>query len=152
MSKILMRGTTLVAFVVLVTNDWLLKNCCRSVITGKLSDFAGLYLVASLTAGSVAAVCLHFGCLERMRTSLIFALMALASVYAAVKTTSIGMTSFLMVNGFVVTTAKGAIALVFNKPSPSFQASSGVVDATDLIALIVVPIVYRSTIRMSSTS
>jgi len=147
MSRLLLGWHTLLATAVLLINDWILKNCCRSVFTGKISDFAGVYLLGLLIVGIVISISKRLGSSRRPDHQIVAALVILAAAFSIVKTTQTGMSTFLIVNGLLATASRQLIALIQQQPLPRFQESVGVVDPTDLLALTMLPFVYFTAIR-----
>lgn len=147
MSQLLLGWHTFLAALILLVNDWLLKDCCRSVLTGKISDFAGIYLLSLLVAGVVISICNRTGHKNQRKTHVLLALVVLAAAFVLVKTTQTGMNIYLDVNGLIVTAGRQVSALLSRKPLPRFQRSAGVVDQSDLLALVMLPLAYHTAIR-----
>jgi len=122
----LMRPLPLLAIALLVINDHVLKQAYPGVLTGKLSDFAGLFFFP-----------LFLGDLLRRR-SLVGVCLATAVVFALVKTTAIGHEIYCVGLGalqwpFRVLNAGHAVAL---------KRVRMTMDATDLVALVGVPLAF----------
>lgn len=114
-ARALLHPLFLVAAIALAANDWILKGAFGpSVVTGKLSDFAGL-----LAAQVVVATLLRV----RSRDGLTASSAALGLGFAAIK-----------ISPFASHLYERALAFVH---------ASNLVDPTDLVALVVLPIGHR---------
>lgn len=147
MSQLLLGWHTFLAASILLVNDWLLKDCCRSVLTGKISDFAGIYLLSLLVAGVVISIYNRIGHKNQRKTRVLLAFVILAAAFIFVKSTQTGMNMYLDFNGLIVTAGRQVSALLSQRPLPRFQRSAGVVDQSDLLALVMLPLAYRTAIR-----
>jgi len=123
--EVLASPASLIAIATLLINDHLLKPFAPSVVTGKLSDVAGLYFAPLVVLVGVFA--LSFGGLER-------------------RPIAFARTVYLVVAGIF-----GALKLAEATASPLLSLVSGLgfpvaitVDPTDLIALGVLPLSYAA--------
>lgn len=146
MSRLLLGWHSFLAASVLLLNDWILKECCRSVLTGKISDFAGIYLIALLVASAVISGCGRLGYTDQRKPQVLLSFVILAAAFIFVKSTQTGMNLFLDLNGMMATAGKQVFAVVSREPLPRFRRSAGVVDKTDLSALIMFPLAYLTAI------
>ena len=116
---------SLVAIATLLINDHLLKPFAPSVVTGKLSDLAGLYFAPLVVLVGVFAV--SFGRLERRPIAVArVAYLVVAGIFAALK--------------LAEATASPLLSLASGLGFPVAIA----VDPTDLIALGVLPLSYAA--------
>jgi hypothetical protein len=121
---------------VLVVNDHLLKIAAPGLVTGKLSDFAGLAFFPLLVVGvwEVAASRLGTWSGPRWRP-LVCATLATGATFALVKTTTEGASVFGTAVGSVQWMAASLAAMVTSGPTPALRPVGVVRDPTDLIAL-----------------
>jgi hypothetical protein len=93
--ELLLHPLAILAVVVLVLNDHFLKALAPGLLTGKLSDFAGLlfFPVLAVSAVEIGALGLHRGPPDRHRLVL-GSVAATALAFGLVKTTSLGTAVF----------------------------------------------------------
>jgi hypothetical protein len=118
-TSFMVRPLPLLAVAVLVVNDHLLKQCFPGVITGKLSDFAGLFFFPLFLVDAMGLV------RKTSRVTLVGACIATAVVFALVKTTALGHSVYCIGLGALQAPIRG-----------SFHRVRMTMDATDLVALV----------------
>lgn len=121
-----MNAPVLVAVAILALNDHLLKGAgvIPPVVTGKLSDLAGLFYFPFLLAALVRLALRAGGARVTARASLVgFAAVATGVVFAAVKCTPAGATAYRHLAGALTGHPAALVA-----------------DPTDLAALVVLPL------------
>lgn len=111
----LLHPAWLLALLLLALNDHVLKRIAASVITGKLSDFAGLFVAPALLAVVVRATSRR----------------AIAACHVAVAA------------GFALVKTFAPATMGFDRVLSLFVRSHTVTDPTDLIALPMVLLAYR---------
>jgi hypothetical protein len=123
-----MNAPVLGAVVLLALNDHLLKTSAilPAVVTGKLSDFAGLFYFPLLLVALLRTVGQALGVAVPLRTRTVAAaVVGTGFVFAAVKTSARGAATYTA----VLTWLTG-------------HPAHCVVDPTDLLALVVLPLCY----------
>lgn len=132
----LLHPLVVVSVVVLIVNDHLLKAISPGVMTGKLSDVAGLafFPLALVSAWEVLA-----SALGRWRsptpTSLLVATAATAGVFAVAKSSAAGNMLVSAALGTLQWAAASVFALIGGGATPHLQRAVIAQDPTDLIAL-----------------
>ncbi len=134
----LMHPVTVTSMVVLAVNDHLLKgsDLLPGLVTGKLSDFAGLLffpLLLTALLDTLAYLAVRLGSLMGREPSLDYTLRRWKLV-AACSMTALGFTA-IQLSQSAVDLYTGAVGLL-GFPSVVTQ------DPTDLVALIVLPVAY----------
>ena len=124
------------AVLVLVVNDHVLKAHVPGVITGKLSDVAGMVFFPLLLVTLLDP-------LFRGRWLLPFACLATGVAFALVKTTAVGHDAYVLVWGSLRWPLRALRAVVAGNALPSPGRVACVMDATDLLAIPFVGIAYR---------
>ncbi len=127
--KALSHPLSLLSILVLLLNDHILKVVAASPLTGKLSDFAGLFFFPFLLAGLLGLVGESLGASSRRIARIAFGLTALW--FAGIKTIP------------ALNTFTAEVAEVF-LGHPTFY----VLDPTDLISLVVLPFAWNLWQRM----
>lgn len=125
----LLHPITLAAIVLLVLNDHVLKAAMPGVVTGKLSDLAGmvffpLFLAAGLEYARVRSRYLVLGCA-----------IATGVVFAAIKTVGPAAEAYRVGLGALQWPFRALFALVRGDGAPALAQVSLTMDPTDLIAL-----------------
>jgi hypothetical protein len=121
----LVAPPSLIAIATLLINDHVLKTFAPSVLTGKLSDFAGLYFAPAVFLVGVFAI--TFGAVERRPIAVARTVyLVVAAIFAALKLSD--------------ATAAPLVSLAARVGFPVVVA----VDPTDLIALCVLPFSYAA--------
>ncbi|HEX5061520.1 MAG TPA: hypothetical protein VFV99_19265 [Kofleriaceae bacterium] len=148
-TRTLMHPISLGAIALLVINDHVLKHVAPGVITGKLSDFAGLVFFPLL----LAAAAEHAGIRRGIQTVIVAAI-ATAAAFAAIKLSASAAEIYRNGLGVLQWPFRAARAMLLGESVPSVGRVAHVVDATDLVALVAlgVPIalVHRA-MRFPST-
>lgn len=123
---VLIHPASLIAVSVLLLNDHFLKQAAPSWVTGKLSDFAGLFFAPYVCLAVLFAALSAVG-ISRLpsRSIAVATYVAIAILFTALKTSTTAADSFL--------------AAVFALTGKTFSL---VVDPTDLIALVSLPVSY----------
>lgn len=136
------RALPLAAIAVLVVNDHILKQRFPGLVTGKLSDFAGLFFFPLFLADALGFVGL------RTRRVLVAACIATAVVFALVKTTELGHEAYCI--------GLGALQWPFRALAhgswPALGRVRMTMDVTDLVALTSVVAAYRYARARSASS
>ena len=132
----LLHPVVLASVALLVLNDHVFKAASPGLLTGKLSDFAGLafFPLALLSAWEVGLLALR-----RWRgpslTALISAAGLTSAVFAAAKATDAGNFVVGFAVGLLQWAAASAAAAAGLVPSPEMHPASLVKDPSDLVAL-----------------
>jgi hypothetical protein len=134
---VLLHPVVLASIVVLMVNDHLLKAIAPSVLTGKLSDVAGLlFFPLFILAGWELAL----AGVGRWRTpttrSLTASVVVTGVAFACVKATSIGATAFGWGLGSVQWLLGSTWSRVVVSPPPRLQPVIVIQDPSDLVALL----------------
>ena len=137
----LLHPVAIAAIAVLVLNDHFLKSAAPGLITGKLSDFAGLTFFPLFLLGAwevAVSVVGRWG--GPTRRSLILAVLATGSVFAVVKATALGSEALSVGLGWGQWLAAWPLATVagleLTHPAPVLVVQ----DTTDLVALLALTI------------
>lgn len=151
-TRTLTHPISLSAIALLVINDHVLKQLAPGVITGKLSDIAGLVFFPLL----LAAAAEHVGIRRGART-VILAAFATAVVFAAIKLSASAAEVYRVGLATLQWPFRAARAVLLGESAPSAGRVAHVVDATDLVALVALamPITLArraSTVRRRNTS
>lgn len=132
------------AIVVLVINDHLLKRAFPSVLTGKLSDFAGLTFFPLLLEALLELGLDAFGRYRGPSRRRLIACIALTGVsFAWMKTTAIGERAYELGLGAIRWPLRSIGSILSGDGLARFEPASIVRDPTDLIALIALVLAYR---------
>jgi hypothetical protein len=132
----LLHPIALAAIALLVINDHVLKGTAPGVLTGKLSDVAGMIFFPLF----LAAVLELFG--ARHRRLVLGCAIATGIVFAATKTIPIAADAYRYGLGAIQWPFHALFAIVRGHASPSFAPVAMVMDPTDVIALpaLIVPV------------
>jgi hypothetical protein len=132
----LLQPIAVIALALLILNDHLLKPMLPGMITGKLSDLAGLLLAPLVT---VAAIELAQAARGRRASAdrrwLLAVCGVITVVLVAAKTTAAGAAALGLLLGLGQWAGGMALAPLFGAPPPVASAAV-VVDPTDLVALV----------------
>lgn len=121
-TSLMSRALPLLVVAVLVVNDHVLKQCFPGFVTGKLSDFAGLFFFPLFLTDAIGWMFR-----SRARHVLMGTCIATAIVFALVKTTALGHSLYCV--------GLGALQAPFRG---SFHRVRMTMDATDLVALVAI--------------
>lgn len=138
------RGAPLVAVALLVLNDHVLKALAPGFLTGKISDFAGLFFFPLFLADLVTLA-------RRLARApaggesrvLLVACVATAVVFASVKTLGVAHDAYAVGLGALQWPFHALLELVRHRALPSLHRVGLVMDATDLAALVSVVAAHR---------
>jgi hypothetical protein len=140
----LLHPAAFTAIAVLVLNDHLLKAAWPGLVTGKLSDFAGLLFFPLFLQAAWEVVRAVAGRpMVGSRRVLILAIVLTAVVFAAIKTVPIAADAYSLVLGFLQWLVGIAPAVLASGHAGSPHRVFVAMDPTDLVALSVVAIAYR---------
>jgi len=133
---ILLHPLVLVAIGLLVLNDHVLKHLWPGLVTGKLSDVAGLlFFPLALVAAWEVALSIYGNPAHPSRTVILVAGIGSAILFAAAKITPVGNAMVGGALGWVQWLFASAVAWLGNTPSPRFMPAALVMDPGDLVAL-----------------
>lgn len=132
----ILHPIALFAVAALVVNDHCLKAAFPGIVTGKLSDFAGLVFFPLLLLGAweAALVVAHRWTGPQSRPALV-AVVATALAFLFVKTTPMGSEAFATVLGALQWLPAAGMAAVAGQPLGAPTPAAVVVDPGDLAAL-----------------
>jgi hypothetical protein len=133
----LLHPAAIAALLVLIVNDHVLKGgAVPTVVTGKLSDLAGLAIAPLVLTATVAwgRAAMRRPPVDARRAAWIAAA-ATAVAFAAIKLSPTAMDVFREALGLAQWLPSAAWAAVSGSASPSIPDVSAVVDPTDLLAL-----------------
>jgi hypothetical protein len=134
------------AIALLVINDHVLKAAYPGVVTGKLSDVAGMIFFPLL----LAAACEQLG-LRRAMTTIVAAACATAVVFTAIKLSTTGGDAYRLAFALLQWPFRAARTLLHGGSLPAVGRARLTSDPTDLVTLcaLVVPIALarRSMVR-----
>lgn len=123
----------------LLLNDHYLKGRAPGVLTGKLSDILGMFLVPLVWMVCVGA-CIRLTGVRvapRMARRILSVLCMLAAAcLVVVKTTEVGAATFGHIIGILRAALRSPLAFMYGSSLPPVRPIEVVVDPTDLIALI----------------
>lgn len=137
----------LVALVVLIANDFVLKRTVPSYLTGKLSDLAGP-VVASLIVVAGIEVISRRRDPERWAAPAWFLACAVIVVvtFGAIKLTDPGTEFYVNINAWLID-ASGRLMSLFGNPTQPVEVSV-IRDPWDVVlALLAIPVVYAVGVR-----
>jgi hypothetical protein len=120
------------AIVLLLVNDHLLKSAWPGVVTGKLSDIAGM-IVAPLLMLAFAELVLRRPL--RTRRAVVLVCTTVAIAFAAIELVPLADELYSGVLGALQWPAHAVIAAIVDDPCPELVAVAHVADAEDLLAL-----------------
>ena len=134
--SLLLHPVALAAIALLIANDHLLKRVAPGVLTGKLSDFAGLVFfplflraLLEMTLGPRARSSRTLGALS------LISVVLTGAVFAWVKTTALGAETYRVGLGLLQWPFGAALDLVRGHGLPGLWRVAVTRDATDLVAL-----------------
>lgn len=139
----LLHPVVLLAIGVLLVNDHVLKAAWPGVVTGKLSDFAGLlffplFLQAVWEVGAAAVG--RGG--QPSRTVLVGAIVATGTAFAAIQLVPMATDGYRHGLGLLQWLAGLPLAILTGQPGHGPVPAQLTPDPTDLLALAVLPLVY----------
>jgi hypothetical protein len=129
--RALTHPLALAAIALLVINDHVLKQLAPGVVTGKLSDFAGLAFFPLLLAA-----CAETAGIRRGLSVIVVATVATAIAFAAVKLWTPAGDVYRVAFAALQWPVRAAHALLSGHAMPGLGRVSLVADPTDLVALI----------------
>lgn len=148
----LLDPVVVASLMLLVANDHVLKQAARgtpwSLVTGKLSDVAGLVFLPVLVVAASELVDAWRGRFRGpspRRAVLIAAVVALA--FTAMKTFDVVGGAYAWVLAFLQWPARAFVFWLSSRPLPALAPVAHVVDPTDVIAIVGVLFVVRQTRR-----
>jgi hypothetical protein len=130
-TRALVRPCVLVAIALLVVNDHVLKSAAPNVVTGKLSDFAGLAFFPLLLAAAAEMLGVRGG----MRT-IVIATIATGVVFASIKLSVAAGDVYRVGLAAMQWPLRAVAAIIAGAPLPGLSQVSLVRDPTDLVALV----------------
>jgi hypothetical protein len=139
--EVLLNPVAIAALGLLLLNDHVLKGVAPGVVTGKLSDFAGLaFFPLLLVAGWELSLAASGRWSRPSARSLSIAVTATASWFVLVKTTA----PMAEATGAVIGAAQWLVSLlphlIRGEAMPALGQTAIVVDSTDLVALMALAI------------
>lgn len=142
-----MHPVALTAIALLVVNDHVLKQLAPGVVTGKLSDVAGLVFFPLLLAA-----CAEKAGVRRGLSMIVVATIATAIAFAAVKLWTPAGDAYRVALAALQWPFRAAHALLAGHAMPGLGRVSLVADPTDLVALVAlaVPIVLARQLAVST--
>ncbi len=138
------RPLVICALALLIVNDHLLKAAYPGLVTGKLSDFAGLVFFPLL----LAAACEQLGVRRGMQT-IVVAVIATGIVFAAIKLSPGAGDLYRHAVAALQWPFRAAHALLAGDAMPRLGRAHLAADPTDLVALVAlaVPVVLARRVR-----
>lgn len=130
--------------VILLVNDHLLKGMCPGVVTGKLSDFAGLFFFPWLLHGAWVVT---FGCPRSAaadRRLLGGSIAVTGTVFAAIQLSTVAADAYVGIMLALHELGLGSLSILAPSLSTEAPLVGHTMDPTDLVALsmlFVVPLV-----------
>jgi hypothetical protein len=143
-ARSLSHPIALASIALLVLNDHVLKQLAPGVVTGKLSDFAGLGFFPLLLAA-----CAEYAGIRRGTKTIVIAAIATGLAFAAVKLVAPAAELYRIGLAMLQWPFHAVRALLTGHALPAIGRVSFVADATDLVALVAlaVPIAISSRAR-----
>jgi hypothetical protein len=126
-----MHPIALAAIALLVINDHVLKQLAPGIVTGKLSDFAGLVFFPLLLAAAA-----EYAGIRRGMTTIVIAAIATAVAFAAIKLFAPAADLYRVALAMLQWPFRAARALLIGTALPPVGRVSLVADPTDLVALV----------------
>lgn len=133
MRSLLAHPVPLAAIAVLVVNDHWAKVACPGLVTGKLSDFAGMVFFPLFV---VAAVELAIGRAWRSRATLVAVTLVCLSVFAAIKLSHAAGDVWATALGHAQWIVYASWSAILGDPIAASTPVAHTVDPTDLLAAI----------------
>jgi hypothetical protein len=130
-SRALAHPIAILAIALLVVNDHVLKAAYPGVVTGKLSDFAGLVFFPLLLAAASEQVGIRRG-----MTTVVATTLATAIAFASIKLSPAAGELYRVALAALQWPFRAAFALVAGDRVPAMGHVQLVADRTDLIALV----------------
>jgi len=133
----LLHPVAVAAVLLLIANDHFLKQAYPGLITGKLSDFAGIAFFPLLVVGAYEVAASK---LNRWHgpawPPLVVAIAATGVAFAVVKATPDGAALFSWMVGWSQWVVASLTSFLITAPAPVMRPVTAVMDPTDLVALI----------------
>ncbi|HSO31586.1 MAG TPA: hypothetical protein VLT33_03690 [Labilithrix sp.] len=142
MRALVSRVLPLLAVALLIVNDHVLKHQFPGFVTGKLSDFAGLFFFPLLLVDALGR--LHG---RRSLNMLVGACIATAVVFAAVKTWGPAHEMYCVGLGALQWPFRALVASLVSAPLPALARVRLTMDVTDLVGLVSVAAAFRYALR-----
>jgi hypothetical protein len=144
----LLRPLPLIAIALLVVNDHVLKSAMPGIVTGKLSDFAGLIFFPLLLVAiaEVASSLFGFPVVGSHRV-LATAVVVTGVIFAAVQLVPLATDGYRIGLGFAQWAVTAPLHALGSAGLGSPWRASLVGDPTDLIALLALPIAFLDGMR-----
>lgn len=137
------RARYWVAVACLVLNDHVWKVRYPGVVTGKLSDIAGLFFFPVFLAGCLAWLAARCGCALPARSRTMFVLcVVVALVFALTKTTLVGHECYRVALGLLQWPFRAARSFMAGDVAPHVMRVRATRDPSDLLALPVLLLTY----------
>jgi hypothetical protein len=130
-SRALAHPIAIFAMALLVVNDHVLKAAYPGLVTGKLSDFAGLMFFPLLLAAASEQVGIRRG-----MTAVVAAVIATGIVFASIKLSPAAGELYRVGLGVLQWPFRAVFALVADDRMPGVAHVQLVADRTDLVALV----------------
>ncbi len=130
-TEALARPIVLVALATLVLNDHVLKATMPGMLTGKLSDFAGMIFFPLLLASGFEHVGIRHG-----RRTIIVATIATGAVFASIKLSCFAAHAYRVAVAALQWPVHAILSWLAGNETPPLGDVHLVMDRTDLIALI----------------
>ena len=134
-TRTLTHPVSLAAIALLVINDHVLKQLAPGVITGKLSDFAGLVFFPLLLAAAA-----EHARIRRGTQMVLVAALATAAVFAAIKVWAPAAEAYRVGLAALQWPFRAVRAVLNGESLPSLARVAHVADRTDLVALVALAI------------
>jgi hypothetical protein len=144
-TRALLGPPALLAIALLIVNDHILKARAPGIVTGKLSDFAGMIFFPLL----LAAAAEHLG-LRRGRTAVLIAALATGAVFAAIKLWAPAGDLYRLTLAALQWPFRATAAILTSAPLPALGRVHFTADPTDLLALPALLVPVLLTRRSSS--
>jgi hypothetical protein len=139
----LLHPVALIAIALLLVNDQVLKQLAPGVVTGKLSDFAGMVFFPLLLQAVWEVGSSVFG-LRSLASQRVLALAIVATglVFAAIQVMPAAGDAYRSVLGWLQWLVGGAPWVLFGRPIGNSQPANLTPDPTDLVALPALLVAY----------
>jgi hypothetical protein len=139
---LLLHPVGLVTIVAVVVNDQLLKRTWPGLVSGKLSDFAGLVyfpllLVALAEVGRRIALGTRWPLTPR---AVVNATLVVGAAFVLIKTCSPAADAYRAIMGVLLWPGHALLELMGSRSIPPVRPVLLVEDPTDLVALVVLPV------------
>ena len=146
-TRTLTHPVSLGAIALLVINDHVLKQLAPGVITGKLSDFAGLVFFPLLLAAAA-----EHARIRRGTQTVLVAALATAAVFAAIKVCAPAAEAYRVGLAALQWPFRAVRAVLTGEAMPRLARVAHVADRTDLVALVALAVPITLARRASAVS